>query len=98
MKAITTLLLVLAPAVAFANPASRHDPNLEKAAAQIVAAKMGDIRGSFRQGEEPEIVADQLRRTTDFFTGSVYRRETGSVWKDGLAPARGVPEYRRGKI
>ncbi len=98
MKAIITTLLVLIPAVAFANSTSRHDPALEKAAAQIVAAKMGEIRGGFNHDEEPGIVDNATLRSANQHTGSVTGRGSGSVWHNGLAPARGVPAYRLGKI
>ncbi len=49
----TALLAVLA-APAAAGP--RYDVRLEKAAMQIVAQKIGDIRGGFSNGETPVFV------------------------------------------
>ncbi|MGN6304381.1 MAG: hypothetical protein ACTHNH_06170 [Mesorhizobium sp.] len=37
----------------------RYDHNLEKAAAEIVAARMGDIRGGFSFGQKPQFVVVQ---------------------------------------
>lgn len=58
-------------AVALAVPAmaeSRYDRKLEEAAAAIVAAKIGDIRGSFAFGAKPAMVVvqnDVVMSTTD---------------------------------
>jgi hypothetical protein len=56
------LLLGAALASTVAAPAMaemRYDRNLEKAAMQIVASKIGDIRGGFAYGQMPQIVAIQ---------------------------------------
>ena len=57
-----SLLLGGVLALAVAAPAAaemRYDRSLEKAAMQIVAGKMGDIRGGFAYGQTPQIVAVQ---------------------------------------
>jgi hypothetical protein len=69
----TALLAVLA-APAAAGP--RYDVRLEKAAMQIVAQKIGDIRGGFSNGETPVFV-----RTVSVSVSPTDPIETGAVPK-----------------
>ncbi|MEZ5810735.1 MAG: hypothetical protein R3D45_04895 [Rhizobiaceae bacterium] len=98
MKTILIALALLVPAVAQANSRIEHDRRLEQAAADIVAARIGEIRGSFRLNERPEFVAGGDRDSGALPAEPDRPNEGGAVWKDGLAPARGIPEYRRGNI
>jgi hypothetical protein len=74
--------LLTVPAVADTDADARYDRNLEQAAIQIAAGKVGSIRGGFTFDVKPlsVIVSDQLS------TGSLPQRDT-SAWRDGLAPA-----------
>lgn len=98
MKTILIAFALLVPAVAQANSRIEHDRRLEQAAADIVAARIGDIRGSFRLHEQPEFVAGGRRDSDDAAAGTHGRDDGRRVWRDGLAPARGIPGYRRGNI
>ena len=76
-------LAAAAVLVAIGAPSSaevKYDRSIEAAAARILAAKIGDIRGSFAPGEEPVFVSG--RRTG--ITGSVM----ASGWPEGLVRAR----------
>ena len=98
MKAIITTLALLLPVTAYANSDARHDRRLEQAAADIVASKIGEIRGGFGHNEKPEFVAGD-RLNPDAPAVAFPRTATrDGFWKDGLAPARGIPTYRRGNI
>jgi hypothetical protein len=66
---------------------TQYDRKLEQAAMNIVAGKMGDIRGGFSFDVKPlsVIIQDAMA------TGSVGIRKAnlsaGDAWQDGLAPA-----------
>ena len=98
MKAMLIALAVMLPVTAYANSDTQHDVRLEQAAADIAASKMGEIRGGFRHDEEPVFVVGAQHSGNEAGSGGHEPETTGSVWKDGLAPARGVPAYRRGNI
>lgn len=98
MKAIIIALALLLPATVQANSTTRYDRSLEQAAAEIVAAKIGEIRGGFRHNEKPEFVIGAHRNSAARTFETPNRASRDHVWQDGLAPARGVPEYRRGNI
>ncbi|MBZ9674167.1 hypothetical protein [Mesorhizobium sp. ES1-1] len=55
MKALLCGVAFLA-AVAPVKAEARYDRNLEKAAMEIVASRMGDIRGGFSFGQVPQLV------------------------------------------
>lgn len=57
MRRIVLAVAVLAACGGAAAGQPRHDISLEKAAAAIVAQKMGDIRGSFDFHTTPEFVS-----------------------------------------
>jgi hypothetical protein len=52
LSAAAMLAAVTAPCIA----EMRYDRNLEKAAMEIVASKMGDIRGGFSYMQKPQLV------------------------------------------
>ena len=66
---------------------TQYDRKLEQAAMNIIAGKIGDIRGGFSFDIQPHamIVPDAMA------TGSVETRKAnlsaGDAWQDGLAPA-----------
>ena len=63
----------------------RYDRNLEKAAMEIVAGRMGDIRGGFSFGQVPQLV---LRPDARQPVPVSIRRPTDTAADDGgLAPA-----------
>lgn len=67
MKALVCAISVLVLA-APASSGARYDRKLEEAAAAIVAARMGDIRGSFAFGVRPTMVVvrdDIVMSTTE---------------------------------
>ncbi len=49
--------LVILMAAAQSAAESRLDSRIDEAAREILAAKMGDLRGGFRPGEEPLLVS-----------------------------------------
>ncbi len=98
MKAILIAAALMLPSVAYANSGTRHDQRLEQAAADIVASKMGEIRGGFRHDEQPVFVVGAEHSNSEALSYGRDPEMTGSIWKDGLAPARGIPAYRRGNI
>jgi hypothetical protein len=72
MRSIISAVAVLAICTGGAAAQPRHDLSLEKAAAAIVAQKMGEIRGSFDFDATPEFV-----RPVDWRPG---------VWRAGSEP------------
>ena len=54
---LTSIAVVVATAPAFAG--ERYDRKLEQAALEIVASKMGDIRGGFSYKQKPRFVVVQ---------------------------------------
>jgi hypothetical protein len=78
-----TALIGLVTTSSFAEP--RYDRKIEQAAADIVAAKMGDIRGGFSYDVKPAAVAQQDVAQT----GSIAAPDAPAAdpFKDGLAPA-----------
>src|SRR3954469_24228417 len=66
---------------------TKYDLKLEQAAIDIVAGKIGDIRGGFAFDVQPlsVLIHDQMS------TGSVPQRNAGALpgdaWRDGVAPA-----------
>lgn len=67
MKALVCAISVLVLA-APASSGARYDRKLEEAAAAIVAARIGDIRGSFAFGVKPTMVVvrdDVVMSTTE---------------------------------
>ncbi len=77
---------VLALAATAASAESRHDLKLEQAVMDIVAGKIGDIRGGLTFN------ADGIWSSDHITTASIGLRfgdvSVHSPWQDGLAPAR----------
>jgi hypothetical protein len=64
----------------------QYDRKLEQAAMDIVAGKIGDIRGGFSFDVQPVSMLFQDQMST----GSIPQRNArleSDVWRDGLAPA-----------
>ena len=81
MHRITLAALTVAALAGHAQAAQDYDRSIDRAAAAIVAEKIGELRGSFEAGEKPRM------------TPAVDRTSTGSVrhgWVDGLAPAADI--------
>jgi hypothetical protein len=79
-------MAVIGLLAATASAETRYDRNIEQAATEIVAAKIGDIRGGFSFDARPAFVSgkDAIR------TGSIPTPGVTVVadpWQDGLAPA-----------
>jgi hypothetical protein len=86
MKTLWAGVAVLAALTGSAVAETRYDRNIDKAAAEIVAGKIGDIRGGFSFDAKPAFVvrADVVK------TGSITAPDvtvSADPWHDGLAPA-----------
>jgi len=81
-KALACVAMAVAFATASEAAEPRYDHKLEKAAAQIVAARMGDIRGGFSFREKPQFVAAH-----EPSTHSLARASSDPVKDDSLVPA-----------
>jgi hypothetical protein len=65
---------------------TRYDRRIEQAAMDIVAAKIGDIRGGFSFDAKPAFVTAKAAVKIDpISTRSISA--SADPWKDGLAPA-----------
>jgi hypothetical protein len=84
-----SLVAVLAGFAVLALPAAaenRYDRKIDKAAAEIVAAKMGELRGGFDYDVEPaSVLLPDLRATGSI--GTVSPVTVAGGWDRGLAPA-----------
>ncbi|MDX8452038.1 hypothetical protein RFM98_04655 [Mesorhizobium sp. VK9D] len=83
-----TLLCVMALLVAMAAPVAaetRYDRNLEKAVLDIVAGKMGNIRGGFSYKQRPQLVV--LPDATSVAPAPVEPPRKEASGNDGLTPA-----------
>jgi hypothetical protein len=86
MKTLWAGVALLAALSGSAVAETRYDRNIDKAAAEIVAGKIGDIRGGFSFDAKPVFVV----RPDAFKTGSIempYVTVSADPWRDGLAPA-----------
>ncbi|RWM31907.1 hypothetical protein [Mesorhizobium sp.] len=84
----------MALAIAMTAPAAaetRYDRNLEKAVVEIVAGKMGDIRGGFSYKQVPQLVV--LPEAAPAAPAPVEPRKQASN-NDGLMPAVERPVSR----
>jgi hypothetical protein len=91
-----TVLCVVALSAAVAAPAraeTAYDRNLEKAVRDIVAGKIGDIRGGFSYKQVPQLVVLPETASTASAPAEPPRRQASGDRNDGLAPAveRPVP-------
>ena len=83
-----SFLCGMALLVAMAAPAAaetRYDRNLEKAAMDIVAGKMGNIRGGFSYKQRPQLVV--LPDATPVAPTPVQPPSKEASGNDGLTPA-----------
>jgi hypothetical protein len=83
-----SFLCGMALLVAMAAPAAaetRYDRNLEKAAMDIVAGKMGNIRGGFSYKQRPQLVV--LPDATPVAPTPVQPPRKEASGNDGLTPA-----------
>ncbi|MDX8438048.1 hypothetical protein [Mesorhizobium australafricanum] len=83
-----TLLCGMALLAAMAAPAAaetRYDRNLEKAVLDIVAGKMGNIRGAFSYKQRPQFVV--LPDATSAAPAPVETPRKEASGDDGLMPA-----------
>jgi hypothetical protein len=87
MKAICLFVAMFLPATALAGPLASKDRTIDAAAAAIVAARMGDLRGGFRFDEKPSVTKSDNARVAS----RPNRPATNDVWRDGLAPALPAP-------
>jgi len=88
------VLIPAALAAAFATPAlagNQYDRKLEQAAIEIVAAKMGELRGGFAFDAKPVfVVAEPAEPRDRTVTGSIAPAAIaagGTGWGSDLAPA-----------
>jgi hypothetical protein len=92
-----TLLYGMALSAAIAAPAmaeTRYDRNLEKAAMDIVAGKMGGIRGGFSYKQRPQFVIVPDAVATPAAPAERPGRQASGDRNDGLAPAVERPVSR----
>ena len=90
MKKMLVALVCTAAFVSAAGAAEpRYDHNLEKAAARIVAAKVGDIRGGFAFRDKPQFVVVQSTPSA-----SVRHVDPDASRDDGLVPAEEGTPFR----
>jgi hypothetical protein len=93
MRSLWASMAVIGLMAGTAAAETRYDRNIEQAAIEIVAGKIGDIRGGFSFDARPALVTgkDAIR------TGSIPTPSVTVVadpWQDGLAPAvdrKGMP-------
>ncbi|MET3520697.1 hypothetical protein [Mesorhizobium abyssinicae] len=82
----------LALAAGPAKAETRYDRNLEKAAIDIVAGKIGGIRGGFSYKQVPQLVV--LPETAPAVPVEPQPRQASGDRNDGLAPAVERPVSR----
>ncbi|WP_027164650.1 hypothetical protein [Mesorhizobium sp. WSM3224] len=90
-----TLLCGVALLAAMAAPAAaetRYDRNLEKAVLDIVAGKMGNIRGGFSYKQAPQLVV--LPQATQAAPAPAEAPRKEASGNDGLMPAVERPAPR----
>ncbi|TIO31211.1 hypothetical protein [Mesorhizobium sp.] len=81
LRGVTLLAVIAMPAAA----ETPYDRNLEKAVMDIVAGKIGEIRGGFSYGQMPQLVVPpEATPVLPVATGHPRKKASG---KDGLVPA-----------
>ncbi|WP_434721698.1 hypothetical protein [Mesorhizobium sp. RIZ17] len=85
MKAFLCGMALLAAMAAPAAAETRYDRNLEKAAMEIVAGKMGNIRGTFSYKQVPQLVV--VPDAAPVAPTSVEPPRKEASGNDGLTPA-----------
>jgi len=86
MKSFLCGMALLAAMAAPAAAETRYDRNLEKAAMDIVAGKMGNIRGAFSYKQVPQLVVVP-EVTAPAAPAPVEPPRKEASGNDGLAPA-----------
>ncbi|MGB3387411.1 MAG: hypothetical protein WBA88_05450 [Pseudaminobacter sp.] len=86
MRMLLAGAVLLAVATAASAAEMRYDVKLEKAVMEIVAAKIGDIRGSFSYGTNPVFVTIQARNDMRVISLESARAELIRSFEDGLVP------------
>jgi hypothetical protein len=85
MKSFLCGMALLAAMIAPAAAETRYDRNLEKAAMEIVAGKMGNIRGAFSYKQRPQfVVLPDAPPPTPAPVEPPHKEASGN---DGLTPA-----------
>lgn len=100
MRHTVLAVALIFPTLASANDYPEYDQTIERAAARIVAEKMGDIRAGFEYDEKPEFVKgaiEQLRKEAAPVPVPIEQKPR-EVWHDGLAPAKAMPASRRSDL
>lgn len=88
MYRITLAALLAAASAGVAHAAPEYDSSIDRAAAAIVAEKLGDLRGGFAIGEKPRMTsAVDSASTGSLAPGSTPPAVEVHGWVDGLAPA-----------
>lgn len=85
MKSLLCAMALLAAVAAPEAAEMRYDRNLERAVMDIVAARMGAIRGGFTYKQVPQLVPDAA--TVPAIAPERPREEAKRDLEDGLAPA-----------
>ncbi|CDX55470.1 conserved exported hypothetical protein [Mesorhizobium plurifarium] len=85
MKSFICGMAFLAAMIAPAAAETRYDRNIEKAAIDIVAGKMGNIRGGFSYKQKPQLVV--LPDTPPSAPAPVEPPRKEASGNDGLTPA-----------
>ena len=85
MKSLICSMAFLAAMIAPVAAETRYDRNLEKAAMDIVAGKMGNIRGGFSYEQRPQLVV--LPDATPVAPAPVEPPRKEASGNDGLTPA-----------
>lgn len=85
MKSFLCGMAFLAAMAAPAAAETRYDRNIEKAAMDIVAGKMGNIRGSFSYKQRPQLVVLPEALPAAPTAAEPPRKEASG--NDGLTPA-----------
>jgi len=89
MLGATMVALAIAPLVAGASAADdvRYDRKLAEAAAEIVAARMGPLRGAFAINEQPALYVPQPQEARHPLPEPAPKPPVPGEWRNGLAIA-----------
>jgi hypothetical protein len=87
MKTIIFSVCALAAAVEPALADSAYDHNLEKAAAEIVAGKMGDLRGGFAYKDKLRLVRSQSASAEPAASAAPHSSTQTDASDNALVPA-----------
>lgn len=87
MRMLLAGAALLAVATAASAAEMRYDVKLEKAVMEIVAARIGDIRGGFSYAVKPAFVTLQPSNDSQAISLESARAELIRTFGDGLVPA-----------